>query len=157
LFTFLRRLKNENHFCVKVANHSSKFFIVKALSLVETNTNRNDDNGAWQYEIAETANPKTIDWDLFLGNAPKEAFNLEHFFRWRKWWAYGSGLSGDLMTHDYDRIDCILTIGIPNSVTASGGIYTHRDGRNVPDVMQVNMEYPDFITGAARLPGKRKV
>ncbi|MEK6781934.1 MAG: Gfo/Idh/MocA family oxidoreductase [Bacteroidota bacterium] len=130
--------------------------ILGHVSLVETNTNRNDDNGAWQYTIHEKANPQTIDWDLFLGNAPKEAFNLEHFFRWRKWWAYGSGLSGDLMTHDYDRLNCILKMGIPNSVIASGGIYTHRDGRNVPDVMQVNMEYPDFSTGSSQEPGKEK-
>jgi predicted dehydrogenase len=130
--------------------------ILGHVSLVETNTNRNDDNGAWQYTIHEQANPQTIDWDQFLGNAPKEDFNLEHFFRWRKWWAYGSGLSGDLMTHDYDRLNCILKMGIPNSVIASGGIYTHRDGRNVPDVMQVNMEFPDFSTGSSQEPGKEK-
>lgn len=126
------------------------------VSLVTTNTNRNDDNGAWQYDIHEKASPETIDWDMFLGNAPKVPFNKEHFFRWRKWWAYGSGLSGDLLTHDYDRINCLLKMGIPNSVMASGGIYTHRDGRNVPDVLQVNMEYPDFTTGGSQEPGKEK-
>jgi len=130
--------------------------ILGHVSLIETNTNRNDDNGAWQYDISEAASPNTIDWDLFLGNAPKEPFNLEHFFRWRKWWAYGSGLSGDLMTHDFDRINCILKMGIPASVTASGGIYTHRDGRNVPDVMQVTMEYPEFSTGGSQEAGKEK-
>jgi len=126
------------------------------VSLVTTNTNRNDDNGAWQYDIHEKASPETIDWDMFLGNAPKVPFNKEHFFRWRKWWAYGSGLSGDLLTHDYDRINCLLKMGIPNSVVASGGIYTHRDGRNVPDVLQVNMEYPDFTTGGSQEAGKEK-
>ncbi len=126
------------------------------VSLVTTNTNRNDDNGAWQYDIHEKASPETIDWDMFLGNAPKVPFNKEHFFRWRKWWAYGSGLSGDLLTHDYDRINCLLKMGIPNSVMASGGIYTHRDGRNVPDVLQVNMEYPDFSTGGSQEAGKEK-
>jgi len=130
--------------------------ILGHISLITTNTNRNDDNGAWQYDIAPTASPKTIDWKQFIGNAPMEEFNLEHFFRWRKWWAYGSGLSGDLLTHDYDRINCIVKMGIPNSVTASGGIYTHRDGRNVPDVIQVNMEYPDFSTGNSQEKGKEK-
>jgi predicted dehydrogenase len=130
--------------------------ILGHVSLVTTNTNRNDDNGAWQYDIHEKASPKTIDWDMFLGSAPRADFNLEHFFRWRKWWAYGSGLSGDLLTHDYDRINCILKMGIPRSVTASGGIYTHRDGRNVPDVLQVNMEFPDFTTGGSQEKGKEK-
>jgi predicted dehydrogenase len=126
------------------------------VSLVTTNTNRNDDNGAWQYDIHEKASPQTIDWDSFLGNAPKVPFNKEHFFRWRKWWAYGSGLSGDLLTHDYDRINCLLQMGIPSSVMASGGIYTHNDGRNVPDVLQVNMEYPEYSSGSSQEAGKEK-
>ncbi|MGB5668255.1 MAG: Gfo/Idh/MocA family oxidoreductase, partial [Maribacter sp.] len=112
------------------------------VSLIQTNTNRNDDNGAWMYDIHPDASSETIDWDLFLGSAPKVPFNKNHFFRWRKWWAYGSGLSGDLLSHDYDRLNCVLNMGIPDSVMTSGGIYTHRDGRNVPDVLQVNMEYP---------------
>ncbi len=126
------------------------------VSLVVTNTNRNDDNGAWQYEIHPEASPETIDWNAFLGAAPQVPFNAEHFFRWRKWWAYGSGLSGDLLTHDYDRVNCVLKMGIPKYVTASGGIYTHRDGRNVPDVMQVNMDFPDFSTGSSQEDGKEK-
>jgi predicted dehydrogenase len=130
--------------------------ILGHVSLVVTATNRNDDNGAWQYDIHPEANPQTVDWNQFLGTAPQIPFNAEHFFRWRKWWAYGSGLSGDLMTHDYDRLNCILKMGIPQSVTASGGIYTHRDGRNVPDVMQINMEFPAFSTGGSQQPGKEK-
>lgn len=130
--------------------------ILGHVSLAVTATNRNDDNGAWQYDIHPQANPQTVDWNQFLGSAPQIPFNAEHFFRWRKWWAYGSGLSGDLMTHDFDRINCILKMGIPQSVTASGGIYTHRDGRNVPDVMQINMEFPEFTTGGSQEPGKEK-
>ncbi|MDH5399801.1 MAG: Gfo/Idh/MocA family oxidoreductase [Cyclobacteriaceae bacterium] len=130
--------------------------ILGHISLVTTNTNRNSDTGAWQYKIHEKASPQTIDWDQFIGSAPKAPFNKEHFFRWRKWWAYGSGLSGDLMSHDYDRINCVLGMGMPKYVNASGGIYAHNDGREVPDVMQVAMEYPDFSVGSSREPGLEK-
>lgn len=123
------------------------------VNLVQTNTNRNSDTGAWQYPIHEKASPQTINWDQFLGSAPKVPFNKEHFFRWRKWWAYGSGLSGDLMSHDYDRVNCVLNMGMPQSITATGGIYTHRDGREVPDVFNVCMEYPAFSTGSSRDEG----
>jgi predicted dehydrogenase len=138
------------------AQNAIKEQVLGHVSLIQANTNRNDDNGAWQYYIHPEANPNTIDWQQFLGNAPEIPFNAEHFFRWRKWWAYGSGLSGDLMTHDYDRINCVLNMGIPRAVTASGGIYTHRDGRDVPDVMQINMEFPDFTTGSSQEAGKEK-
>jgi predicted dehydrogenase len=80
------------------------------ISLVQVNTNRNRDTGAWQYPIHEDASPETIDWNQFIGSAPMVPFNKEHFFRWRKWWAYGSGLSGDLLSHDYDRINCVLHV-----------------------------------------------
>ncbi|MDW7693055.1 Gfo/Idh/MocA family oxidoreductase [Flammeovirgaceae bacterium SG7u.111] len=117
------------------------------VSLIQTNTNRNSDNGAWQYTIHEKASPETIDWEQFLGNAPKIPFNAEHFFRWRKWWEYGTGLSSDLLTHEFDSINTILKMGIPSSVTSSGGVYTHKDGRDVPDVFQAVMEYPDYGDG----------
>jgi predicted dehydrogenase len=126
------------------------------VALIQTNTNRNDDNGAWQYNIHEKASPQTIDWQNFLGNAPDIPFNAEHFFRWRKWWEYGTGLTGDLLTHDYDRINCLLNMGIPDSVVCSGGIYTHRDGRTVPDVLQVIMEYEDYFQGGSQDSGKEK-
>ncbi len=130
--------------------------ILGHVSLIQANTNRNSDNGAWQYTIHEKASPETIDWEQFIGSAPMIPFNAEHFFRWRKWWAYGSGLSGDLMVHDYDRINCVLEMGIPQSVISSGGIYTHKDGRNVPDVMQINMEFPNFTTGTSQEAGKER-
>ncbi len=126
------------------------------ISLVQTNTNRNDDNGAWQYLIHEKANPQTIDWDQFVSNRGSIPFNNEHFFRWRKWWTYGSGLTGDLMTHDYDRVNTIMKIGIPKFALTSGGIYTHIDGRNVPDVVQVALEFPDYTSGTSQEPGKEK-
>jgi predicted dehydrogenase len=126
------------------------------VSLIQVATNRNDDNGAWQYEIHEKASPKTIDWQQFLGNAPKREFDAERFFRWRKWWDYGTGLSGDLLTHDYDRINTILKMGIPDSVMASGGVYTHIDGREVPDVFQVVMEFPNYTSGTSQEKGKEK-
>jgi len=126
------------------------------ISLIQTNTNRNDDNGAWQYEIHEAANPKTVGWNQFLGNAPKIPYNGEHFFRWRKWWEYGTGLSGDLLTHDFDRINCLLKMGIPKTIVASGGVYTHNDGRDVPDVFQVVMEYPEFKMTTSQEQGKEK-
>jgi predicted dehydrogenase len=130
--------------------------ILGHINMVQANTNRNSDNGAWQYDIHEKANPETIDWQQFLGNAPQIPFNQEHFFRWRKWWAYGSGLTGDLLVHDYDRINCVLKMGIPKYVVASGGIYTHRDGRNVPDVIQVAMEFPEYFNGSSQENEKEK-
>jgi len=112
------------------------------ISLIEVCTNRNDPNGAWVYDIPPEASPETIDWEQFIGPAPWHEFSLERFFRWRCWWDYSTGLSGDLFTHEYDAINQILDLGIPHSAMASGGIYYFRDGRTVPDVLNMAFEYP---------------
>lgn len=118
--------------------------ILGKVSLIETTTNRNDPVGAWVYKIHEEGNPGTIDWDQFQGPAPnKVPFSLERFFRWRCWYDYGTGLSGDLLSHEYDAANMILELGIPKSAVASGGIYFFKDGRDVPDVFQAAFEYPD--------------
>lgn len=111
------------------------------ISLVETTTNRNSPNGAWLYDIPGDADLQNVDWDSFVRDG-KKPFNKEHFFRWRLFWDYGTGLAGDLLTHEYDCINQILNVGIPERVSASGGIYHWKDNRQVPDVFQAIMEYP---------------
>ncbi len=114
------------------------------ITLVETTTNRNSPEGAWVYEIHKDGSPQTIDWEQFQGPAPhKVPFSLERFFRWRCWFDYGTGLSGDLLSHEYDAVNQILDLGIPHSAVASGGIYFYKDGRDVPDVFHVVFEYPE--------------
>lgn len=115
------------------------------ISLVSVTTNRNDPNGAWVYPIHPEATPMNIDFNQFRGNAPRKppSVMMVRFFRWRLWFDYGTGLSGDLFTHEYDSINMILGLGIPKSAVASGGIYFYKDGREVPDVYQAVYEYPD--------------
>lgn len=135
------------------------------ITLIEVCTNRNDPNGAWVYKIDPTANPQTIDWKQFEGDetrikeymdymtkynlskyvGPDERskFSLERFFRWRCWWDYSTGLSGDLLTHEYDAVNQLMGVGIPHSATSSGGVYFFKDGRTVPDVLQTTFEFPD--------------
>jgi len=120
------------------------------INLVEVCTNRNDPNGAWIYDINPDANTRTVDWTQFEEPCEvKHPFSPERFFRWRCWWDYGTGLSGDLLTHEYDAINQILGMGIPESVVSSGGIYFFnqpeyyvKEVREVPDVWNTVFEYP---------------
>ena len=64
--------------------------------------------------------PKELDWDLWLGTAPKIDFNPAYLpFNWRGWWAYGTGALGDMACHIMDPIYRILPILYPDSVEAS--------------------------------------
>ena len=118
--------------------------VLGKITMVETTTNRNNPFAAWIWPIDERANPDTVDWDLFEGPAAKKVpFSKERLFRWRCWWEYGTGMSGDLLTHEYDAINHILDLGIPNSAVASGGLYYWKDGREVPDVFNATFEFPE--------------
>jgi predicted dehydrogenase len=133
--------------------------ILGPITLVESTTNRNTPWGAWVWDIHEKGNPQTIDWAQFEGPAPnKVPFSLERFFRWRCWFDYGTGLAGDLLSHEYDGVNQILQVGIPKSCVASGGIYYFKDGRDVPDTFQAVYEYPErdltFVYSATLANGR---
>ncbi|MBE0673107.1 MAG: Gfo/Idh/MocA family oxidoreductase [Bacteroidales bacterium] len=115
--------------------------VIGKVNLIEVTTNRNDPNGAWVYPIHEQAGPSNIDWEQFIGQAPWHEFSLERFFRWRCWWDYSTGLSGDLLTHEYDAMNQIFGFGIPDTALSSGGIYFFKDGRSVPDVLHTVFEF----------------
>jgi predicted dehydrogenase len=130
-------------------SHNKAKEIIKAgilgpIHLVESTTNRNSPWGAWVWTIHDKGNPRTIDWEQFQEAAPhKVPFSLERFFRWRCWYDYGTGLAGDLLSHEYDAVNQVLELGIPRSCVASGGIYHFKDGRDVPDLFQAVYEYPE--------------
>lgn len=125
------------------AQEAIKKNVLGKVSLIEVTTNRNSPNGAWVYDIHPEASPQTIDWEQFIEPTQKHPFSKERFFRWRCWWDYGTGLSGDLLSHEYDAMNQIMGLGIPKSAVASGGVYYYQDGRTVPDVFQAVYEYPE--------------
>jgi len=118
--------------------------VLGPIALVESTTNRNSKWGAWVWDIHKDGNPGTIDWAQFEEPAAhKVPFSLERFFRWRCWYDYGTGLAGDLLSHEFDGVNQILQLGIPHSCVATGGVYHFTDGRDVPDVFHAAYEYPD--------------
>ena len=135
------------------ANYKAKRIIEQGLlgpiNMVELTTNRNSPWGAWVWGIHPDGNKRTIDWKTFQEPVPiknripfgEEA--LKRFFRWRCWFDYGTGLSGDLLSHDFDTINQIMDIGIPKYASSTGGVYFYKDGRDVPDVWNATFEYPD--------------
>jgi predicted dehydrogenase len=112
------------------------------LNLVEAWLDRNSALGAWQYSIPVNATTQNIDWDRFLGNAPKRPFEPIRLFRWRNYGDYGTGVAGDLFIHLLSGLHTVTGSIGPTKVFASGGVRFWKDGRDAPDVMLAILDYP---------------
>jgi predicted dehydrogenase len=112
------------------------------LNLIEATMGRNDPTGAWEYPPPPDLSPENLDWDTWQGTVPKKAFDPYTFARWRCWKEYGTGVAGDLLVHLISGMMFSLGINeMPKRVSAFGGIYRFKDGRNMPDVHPVLFEY----------------
>ena len=95
---------------------------------------RNNPNGEWNYKLDPEATEQTVDWKTWLGPTKKRAWSPERFFRWRKYWDYGTGIIGDLWPHRLHPL--MLAMGLnefPRSVTCMGADLVATDSRKSAD------------------------
>ena len=88
-----------------------------------------------------------LNWEAFLGDAPKRAFSVDRFFRWRLFEDYAGGPVTDLFPHCLTQVVDILGVGFPDTVVATAGIdrYTY-ELRDVPDTINLLAQYPEKVT-----------
>jgi predicted dehydrogenase len=121
------------------------------LNMVTARWDRNSAMGAWSYTVPPDASTETCDWPRFLGTAPKIPFNAEHFFQWRKWKAYGTGVAGDLFVHLFSGTHFITGSNGPTRGMATGALRFWNDGRDVPDVMLGLFDYREGFNLSLRV------
>ena len=113
------------------------------ITMIRAAYNRNTSEGAWLYPIPPDASPKTVNWEMFLGPAPKVPFSLERFFRWRCYSDYSGGIATDLFVHLCTTIHFLMDAKIPSRAMAMGELYRWKESRNVPDTLNAILEYPE--------------
>jgi predicted dehydrogenase len=119
---------------------------IGAVNSIEARYNRNSAIGAWQYSIPTDASQETVDWDRFLGSAPKHAFDPVRFFRWRNYWDYGTAVAGDLFVHLLTGIHHVTDSLGPTKIAGMGGQRYWKDGRDVYDIIMGLLDYPATST-----------
>jgi len=84
---------------------------------------------------------KEVNWELWLGPAPKIPWNERHFWHWRCYYAYGTGYAGDLLSHELDFVQYLLGHGIPDTCFCAGLNALLRDDREVPDTWAATYQF----------------
>jgi predicted dehydrogenase len=113
------------------------------ITLIRAAYNRNTAGGAWIYPIPPDASPQTVNWEMFLGPAPKRPFSLERFFRWRCYEDYSGGIATDLFVHLCTTIHFLMDAKMPARARAMGELYRWKESREVPDTVNAFLEYPE--------------
>ena len=103
--------------------------------------------GIGQPKVPDEAVPAGVDFDTWIGPAPKRSFNKNRFHgSWRMFWDYGGGLVTDWGVHLIDMALWVKGItGLPLAVTATGGNFSFPDhAHETFDTMSVSYQLKDY-------------
>ena len=91
--------------------------------------------------------PSDLEYDMWLGPAPKRPYNPKrslYHFRW--FWDYSGGQMTNLGAHDIDVVQWAMQVKGPTAVASSGGRLALEDNGETPDTQDAVFEYPGFTT-----------
>lgn len=141
-----QRRSGENYATAAKYIQDGKFGAITAVDLV-WNVNQ---PGRWRRpDLVAKLKEEDIDWKRFLVNRPADNYDPRKYLEYRLFWPYSSGMPGQWMSHQIDTVHWFTKLTHPRSVTANGGIYTWKDGRQNWDTMVAVFDYgkPDFSDG----------
>lgn len=92
---------------------------------------------------AKPIDQQGLDWKLWLGNAPEQAFSDEKFNHWRWFWNFGGGAMTDLFTHWIDVVHWAMKADQPKQAHMLGDKYVFEEW-DCPDTIQAMFRYPGF-------------
>ncbi len=109
---------------------------------------RNYPDDFWAYEIDADAKPGVnLDWEAWLGPAPKRPWDPRRYFQWRRYWDYSGGIATDLFIHRVTRIIKAVGLQFPDYVVGTGGTWNFVDSvAEIPDTFNMMLDYPEKTT-----------
>jgi predicted dehydrogenase len=122
--------------------------LVGKVAHVETWMSRNTPRGKgqWVRAVPSDCTPANVRWDLFLNGHPERPFDGNTFINWRLFWEYSGGNVTENMIHQISWVMGVLDLPLPTAAYMSGGVFSEKDGREVPDTIAVTLDFPDDLT-----------
>jgi predicted dehydrogenase len=120
---------------------------VGKITAVHAHMYRNTPHGKpqWSRPVHPDMTPENIMWKAFLGEAPDRPFDAHRYINWRFWWDYSGGNVYENMCHQLAFWYKVLNLQVPLSVHMAGGVYLWKDGREVPDTMNVALQHSEDL------------
>lgn len=121
--------------------------LVGKVTSVEAWMSRNTPHGKgqWVRPIPADCNAQNVDWKAFLNGRPNRPFDAHKFINWRLYWEFSGGNITENMVHQIGWIIGALDLGVPTAAYMSGGVFSEKDGREVPDTISVTLDYPNDL------------
>ncbi|HKE03164.1 MAG TPA: Gfo/Idh/MocA family oxidoreductase [Blastocatellia bacterium] len=96
-------------------------------------------------KVQNSPPPAGVDYDFWLGPAPKREFNQNRYNgTYLYYWDYSGGMTITWGVHLIDTVMQLMNVKAPMSVTASGGKYVFDDDRDTPDTVEQVFDFPGF-------------
>ena len=118
--------------------------IVGKVTQVESWMSRNSPHGKgqWVRQVPPDCTAQNVNWKAFLNGRPDREFDPFKFINWRLYWEFSGGNVTENMVHQIAWIMTALDLPEPSAAFMSGGVFSEKDGRQVPDTIVVMLEYP---------------
>ena len=118
---------------------------VGKITSVESWMSRNTPHGKgqWVREVPSDCTAQNVNWEAFLNGRPDRKFDPYKFINWRLFWEFSGGNVTENMVHQIAWIMSALDLPLPVAAYMSGGVFSEKDGREVPDTIAVTLDFPD--------------
>ena len=116
--------------------------VTQVNSWMSRNTPRG--KGQWVRPVPSDCTTQNVNWKAFLNGRPERSFDPYKFINWRLFWEFSGGNVTENMVHQVAWIMSALDLPVPTSAYMSGGVFSEKDGREVPDTIAVTLDFPDM-------------
>jgi predicted dehydrogenase len=101
--------------------------------------------GQWVRPVPSDCTAQNVNWSAFLNGRPDRPFDPYKLINWRLFWEFAGGNCAENMVHQIAWIMAALDLPIPSAAYMSGGVFSEKDGREVPDTIAVTLDFPKDI------------
>jgi predicted dehydrogenase len=121
--------------------------MVGKVTHVESWMSRNTPHGEgqWVRPVPSDCTPQNVNWSAFLNGRPDRPFDPYRLINWRLFWEFSGGNVTENMVHQIAWIMTALDLPLPTAAFMSGGVFSEKDGREVPDTIAVTLDFPNDL------------